>query len=301
MIGEIANEFESITKFRLLDYLVDLRDFLQNDYSEVYNYYSGKSETINVEKLGRLTDLLSRSNDLTRTFQTFSGKLGNVGYWELQQYLQDLKDTLERISKLPKYCRTSKTCRGYKPYIQARVDIGGMKTIQDIAQQAGSVTESELIMNNDLQEQDYEIDKLSQIDLLVNNENSIVVTTIMDSPVGKRIYGRDINRKISFSDNDLAIVEYEENVEQKCDILLGLNKGDVPEYPNFGLTFRPQGMAHYNYAELISDIRENFAQNDLFDDVNVIDIISDTADGTISVYCEIRTKYVYSTTKDVKL
>ena len=99
MFTDIANEFQNITKFELLQYFIDYRDFLQDDYASVYAYFSGNSETIDNEKLRKMSDLLSRSDDLIRTFQTFAGKLGNVGYWELQQYCQDLKDTLERISK----------------------------------------------------------------------------------------------------------------------------------------------------------------------------------------------------------
>lgn len=303
MINEIISEFENITKFSVLEYLIKYRNFLQNDYSDVYAYYSGNNETIDASKLNTLAELIDLSNDLNRTFQTFSGKLGNVGYWELQRYCQDLKDTLERIAKLPKYCRTAKTFRGYKPYVQVAGEIGGMKTVQDLADQlGGGITEGELIINNNLQEQDYEINELKEIKALVNNQTDIVVTTILEPPVGRRIYGRDINRKISFDGNDLSIVEYEDNVEQKCQVLLELNKGDVPEFPNFGKNMRPGvGLNNYNYAELILDIRENFEQDDLFDDINVIDIMPDKTNGNISLLVEIRTKYAYSTTQSIKI
>lgn len=301
MFADVANEFQNITKFELLQFFVDYRDFLQEDYSDIYAYYSGQSESVDSHKISLLNNLLSRSDDLTRTFQTFAGKLGNVGYWELQQYCQDLKDTLERISKLPKYCRTAKTCRGYKPYVQVSEDIGGMKTIQDLSQQLGAgITEEELILNNDLEEDSWEIDKLSQITALVNNNTEIVVETIVEQPIGHRIYGRDIKRKITFADNDLALVEYEDNIEQKCDILLELNRGDVPEFPNFGKNFiSGTNYNNYNYAELVSDIRDNFLQDDMFDSVDVVDI--SFRDSDIYATCEIKTKYVYSTTKSVKV
>lgn len=300
MFADIANEFQNITKFDLLQFFTDYRDFLQNDYPDVYSYYSGETESIDVNKLNSLSSLLSKCNDLTRTFQTFAGKLGNVGYWELQQYCQDLKDTLERINKLPKYCRTSKSCRGYKPYIQVNEDIGGMKTTQDLSEQLGDISEAELILNNDLKEEDWEIDKLSQVTAFIDNSTNLVVDTIIEQPIGKKIYGCDINRKISFSDNDLSIVKYEDNVEQKCEILMELNKGDVPEMPNFGKNvISGNSYANYNYAELISDIQDNFLQNPLFYSVDIVDINYRESD--IYVTCEIKTKYVYSTTKSVKI
>lgn len=299
MFSSVANEFENITKFALLQYFQDYRDFLQNDYSDVYAYYSGSSESIDSSKINKIDNLLMRSNNLTRTFQTFSGKLGNVGYWELQQYCQDLKDTLERISKLPKYLRTSKSCRGYKPYIQVSEDVGGMKTVQDVANKIGNITEQELILNNDLEEENYEIDELSQITAFVNNQNNVVVTTIMEQPIGKKIYGKDISRKITFSDNDLSTVEYESNIEQKCDILLGLIRGDIPEFPALGKSIPIGSYSNFNYAELISDLKDSFLQDDIFENVEIVDV--DIKDGDISVTCNIKTKYVYSTTKSVKI
>jgi HPt (histidine-containing phosphotransfer) domain-containing protein len=300
MFADVANEFENITKFELLQYFTDYSDFLQNDYSEVYAYYSGNSESIDNAKLTTLSTLLNKSNNLMRIFQEFAGKLGNVGYWELQQYCQDLKDTLERISKLPKYCRTAKTCRGYKPYVQVNEDIGGMKTIADLADQLGNITENELILNNDLEEGNYEIDKLSSITALVENQTNVVVSTIMEQPIGKRIYGKDIQRKIDFSDNDLTIVKYENNVEQKAEILLEINKGDVPEIPNFGKTVvSGQTYSGYNYGELMSDLQDNFLQDDLFDNVTISDIDYDNGDLYATV--KIQTKYVYSTTKNMKI
>ena len=299
MFASVANEFENITKFALLQYFQDYRDFLQNDYSDVYAYFSGATESIDSSKINKINNLLSRSNNLIRTFQTFAGKLGNVGYWELQQYCQDLKDTLERISKLPKYLRTAKTCRGYKHFIQITEDIGGMKTVQDVADKIGNITEQELILNNDLEEEDYDIDKLSQITALVDNKRGVVVTTIMEQPIGRKIYGKDIDRKITFQDNDLSRVVYESNIEQKSDILLGLIKGDIPEFPVLGKDIQIGSYSQYNYAELVSDLRDNFLQDDIFESIDITDI--DVKDGEIFVTCNIKTKYAYSTTKSIKI
>lgn len=300
MFADIANEFQNITKFDLLKYFTDCRDFFQNDYGEVYNYFSGKSENIDVYKISTLNNLVSRSSDLIRTFQTFSGKLGNVGYWELQQYCQDLRDTLERVTKLPKYCRTVKTSRGYKKYIQVSSDLGGMKSTGDLAVELGGITEDELILNNDLDEVKWEIDKLSSVEGFVDNSTDVVVTTILEQPVGRNIYGKDICRFIDFEDNDLKIVKYEDNIEQKVDILLELHKGDVPEFPNLGKNIVVgQPYSNYNYSELISDIQDDFLQDDLFLSADIVDLSFENGD--IKVKCEIRTKYSYSTTKSISI
>lgn len=300
MFAKIAKEFQDITKFDLLQYFLDYKDFLINDFPDVYNYYSGNVENIDARKLKRIENLLSRSNDLSAHFSSFAGKLGNMGYWDLQEYCQGLKDTLERISKLPKYLRTSKSYRGYKPFVQVREDVGGYRTIQDIAEEYRSVTEEEIIMNNDLQESDYDIKDLSTINNYVDNRRNVVVTTILEEPVGKRVYGRDIQRKITFVDNDLATVEYENNIVQKVEVLLELNKGDIPEMPNFGKNIASgQDNNSYSYAELLKDLSDNFLQNDLFDSVEVEDI--NASNGDINVVVKIKTKYEYSLIKQMQI
>jgi hypothetical protein len=301
MFADIAISFQNITKFDLRQYFIDYRDFLTNDFPDVSNYYAGKTETIDAAKIKRLKDLITRSRNLLQQFSTFDTKFSNVGFWELQQYCQDLNETLERITKLPKYNRVSKSPRGYKPYIQASYSVGGMRTMEDVAREIGeTTTESELILNNDLEEENYDIDKLSNINALVNNTSGVVVDTILETPVGNRVYGRDIQRKIEIEGNDLKIVEWEDNVEQKVEILLMLEQGDIPEMPNLGrAVIEGSNYRDYNYTELLTDLRNVFYQDDLFAYVGITDV--SYKDGDISVNVEVNTKYIYSTTKTITL
>ena len=301
MFADIAINFQNITKFDLRQYFIDYRDFLTNDFPDVSNYYAGKTETIDAAKIKRLKDLITRSRNLLQQFSTFATKISNVGFWELQQYCQDLNETLERITKLPKYNRVSKSPRGYKPYIQASYSVGGMRTMEDVAREIGeTTTESELILNNDLEEENYDIDKLSNINALVNNTSGVVVDTILETPIGNRVYGRDIQRKIEIEGNDLKIVEWEDNVEQKVEILLMLEQGDIPEMPNLGrAVIEGSNYRDYNYTELLTDLRNVFYQDDLFAYVGITDV--SYKDGDISVNVEVNTKYIYSTTKTITL
>lgn len=301
MFADIAISFQNITKFDLRQYFIDYRDFLTNDFPDVSNYYAGKTETIDAAKIKRLKDLINRSRNLLQQFSTFATKFSNVGFWELQQYCQDLNETLERITKLPKYNRVSKSPRGYKPYIQASYSVGGMRTMEDVAREIGeTTTESELILNNDLEEENYDIDKLSNINALVNNTSGVVVDTILETPIGNRVYGRDIQRKIEIEGNDLKIVEWEDNVEQKVEILLMLEQGDIPEMPNLGrAVIEGSNYRDYNYTELLTDLRNVFYQDDLFAYVGITDV--SYKDGDISVNVEVNTKYIYSTTKTITL
>lgn len=302
MFSNIVTQFEKITKFALLQYFEDYRDFMQNDFSYLSEYYNGNASSVDASHISAFNALRTKSKNLMQQFINFSHRLSNCGFWELQEYCQNLNDVLEKIPKLPKYYRTSKTVRGYQPYIQVKGNVGGLKTIQDLAQEINSdgVSEISLIIDNDLQEKDWDIKEMSSITAFVNNQTDVVVETILEQPIGNQIYGKDINRKITLENNDLAVKKYEDNVEQKCDILLSLERGNIPEMPNFGKN-RLQGtnMSDYNYTELVKDLQSVFLQNDLFEDIEVSDVRYEQGD--IFVNCTIKTKYSYSTQKTLKI
>ena len=295
MFSDIAMKFQEITKFDLYSYFQDYADFMQNQYPDVRAYFAGTNESVNAAYMERLSSLSRRGDDLMKMFDAFGPKLGNVGYWELEVYCQDLNDTIKKIEILPKFLRTSKTPRGYKPFVQLDFNVGGLKDFKDIASQLNSddITEESLILGNDFEESDYEIDTLKKAKTFYQNTRNVVVKTILEEPVGNKVYGRDILRKITFEDNDLKVVEYEDNVLQKVDILCELVQGDVPEFPTLGRRKTAgEDWGNYSYPELVRDLQATFMQDDLIDIVTVDNIMVENSD--IFMTLNIQTKYVYS-------
>ena len=129
---------------------------------------------------------------------------------------------------------------------------------------------------------------------IASSKNSI------DMPIGDRVYGKDIAMKIGFSDNDLQIVERKDNIEQKCDILLTLKQGDVPENMLFGVNpnLTISDVKGFSYPEIVTDLQNTFLQDDLFDSVVVSDM-QFTGNGNMEVNIKIKTKYDYQTEKKV--
>ncbi len=303
----IILEFERVTKYPLVKYLTKFREFLLNSYPDIERYFSGDSESVNNEHLITLRELTEESKDVLAQFKNFANKFDKCGYWELMDYIDDLNNTIEKINKLPKFFRTSLTKRGYKPFIQVDSSVGGFRTLEDVAELVKERNEDNtdwmtIAKANDLNESDWEIDELTPITLYVNNRVDVVVTTILDMPIGKRVYGRDIKRKLTFKDNDLETVEYQNNIEQKCDILLGLNRGDVPENKLFGKNlnlFSGTTASQFAYPELINDIQNTFMQNDLFEYIEVTDW--NLIEGDMNITVEIKTKYDYKTEKKVTI
>lgn len=303
----IIIEFEKVTKYPLTEFLTKYRDFMVDSYPVVNRYFSGEIRGIESKHLRALEEVTTECKNVMAQFKNFANKFSTCGYWELMDYIDDLNNLIEKINKLPKFRRTSLTKRGYQPYIQVSSNVGGYRTVEDVADSVKGVNNDntdwvDLMTNNDMDEVDWEIDELTNMNVFVNNKVDIIVTTILDMPIGERIYGRDICREIDFVDNDLLLVEYVDNIEQKCDILLELNRGDVPENTLFGKNnelFSGVNLKQFSYPELISDIRNNFMQNDLFERVEIKDF--EFKNGDIYATVEIKTKYDYKTKKKITI
>lgn len=301
----IIIEFEKVTKYPLIQFLTRYREFMLNSYPAINRYFSGETEGIDTQHISLLKQLTSDCKDVMSQFKNFANKFSNCGYWQLMEYLSDLSDTIEKINKLPKFRRTSLGKRGYQPSVVVASSVGGFRTMEDVANSVKQINQDnsnwvELMLGNDLNEIDWEINELTPINVFVNNRTDVVVTTILDQPIGKRIYGIDIARKITFQNNDLLIVKYQDNVEQKCTILLEINRGDVPENMLFGKNsalITGVTTKQFSYPELVTDIQNNFLQNDLFEYAVITDFKYDN--GSLYATVEIKTKYDYKTEKKI--
>lgn len=304
---EIIIEFQNITKYPILDFLSRYKDFLINSYPRIDEYYSGRTESIENEHLNELVYLTKQCNEILSLFNNSAKKFNKCGFWQLMDFICDLNETIEKINKLPKFRRTSKTKRGFKSYIQIHTNIGGMKTMEDTSNSIDIRNEQEnnwpeLMLNNDLNEDDWEIDGLKPITALIDNNNQVVVTTVLDQPIGDRIYGVDIDRNIDFYNNDLKLKEYQENILQKCDILSSLKKGDIPEIPGMGINsqlFNGSSIKQILISELVKEITDSFMQNDLFESLSVSNV--SFKDREMMMNLEIKTKYDYKTTKTIPI
>ncbi len=303
MLESIIVDFENVTKYPLVNFMERFQDFSSRSYPHIDRYFSGLMENIDNEHLMSLQWLTNEVKTLNAQFKNFSNRFETCGYWELMEFIENLNGLIERTNKLPKFKRTVLTKRGYKPYVQTEGTIGAFRTAEDVTSEIiryedQNTSWQNLMRDNDMNEGDWEIDELKPITTYVDNRIKVVVTTILDQPVGERVYGIDIARKIKFDslNNDLMLVIHRNNIDQKIDILLELNKGDVPEDNQFGKDLSHAVGSNANqigYLLLARDIVATFMQNDLFDHVSVTSI--EQTEGSLQVKLNIKTKYDSST------
>ena len=306
MIESIVIEFEKVTKYPLLDFMREYRDFMKYSYGAVERYFSGVVESIDNEHINALKKVTSDTQDVLQQFKNFANKFEKCGYWELMDFIDDLNTTMEKINKLPKFKRTVLSKRGYTNTVETKSTVGGFRTMDDVANEVNARTSDnygwvDFMLNNDMDEVDWEIDKLSGVNVYYS-KRKINVTTIVDMPFGKRVYGKDFCRKIAFTDNDFKLVSEENNIEQKCDILLSVKQGDVPENMLFGVNpfFLGGNVASNNILEIVRQILAVFQQNDLFESAYVTNIKYDD-NGNMNIAVNIKTRYEYCIDKQITL
>lgn len=300
-------EFEKITKFPLILLLEKYAYFNENYLAGLKLYFSGRADDVDVNAIDAMNELKGNCAELLSIINSYNNKLSDCGFWELIDYLESLNDNIEKIIKLPKYYHVTKTISGYRPIVESNGNVGGMRTFEDVENELRydnfdtQTTWGQIMLNNDIEETAWEIDELKQVKYTISAPESIKVSTILDILQGDNIYGRDISRKITFDDNDLFLVKYADNIKQKCEILLNLKKGDVPEMPLFGVDnkFLGEGVKAFSYNEVFTQIEGNFLQNDIFDSVEIYDVKFDN--GSISISIDIKTKYDYSLVKKLDI
>ena len=74
MIESIVIEFEKVTKYPLMKFMEEYRDFMLYSFSPLERYFSGASETIDNAHISALKKVTIDTRDVLQQFKNFSNK-----------------------------------------------------------------------------------------------------------------------------------------------------------------------------------------------------------------------------------
>ena len=292
-----VEDFIGITKFPLVNYFNDIDYFFKNIYPSFVNFFSGQTKTFNQNNYKILNTLISKSNDISSLFAVYSNTFQTVDYWELLDLLEDIRTKLLTTKKIDKYLRSSITSGKTTLGIEYDYTLNSGQTLENIADVVLSSNNPDddwidIALRNDLKEVDWDIDGGKSLKLVDNSFQANLVTSMIDNTIGEKVYGKDIDRNITFENDDLKTLSYKESVYQAVDILSQLVKGDIPEFPTLaiaGATFKGTNFNIVDYPSLIREYQRLFNTDDLFMNFSVLDLSYDNGDITIDF--EVSTKY----------
>ena len=280
MLEKFVIDFESMTKFPLKQYLDNCEDFFKYGYPNIAAFFNGSISKVNIKYVKQHKELLLQANRLNDQFKNHSSRFDSVGYWELIDFLDDIRTKLQTTSKLSKYLRSSRTDFNFQKGFAHTYITGSEQTLEDISENVlrdnnSNDDWSNIAITNDLLEVQYDTDGGKGLILYKEFFVNDFVTSVIDNMIDEKIYGLDIQKKFEFEDDDLKVLKYKETVYQTVKILSNLSKGDIPEFKQLGIDkglYVGSNLGSLAFPSIIREMTKVFKTDDLFSSFEVTDI-----------------------------
>lgn len=292
---DVRDIFKKTTGYDIDDYFNMFVTFVDNHYQNLVDFYSGvdelKDATIdNLNLLKKETKIVGELFD--NNMQNFTS---NAQFWELLEAFETIQNKVYTIDKTPKWLRSSVIAGGYNRGVATTYIQKQYQSLEDISDLMGSDNSDQewanMAIDNGISEEDYSADGGKVLSVRLQNNASIEIISVVDSLIGERVYGSDILKKITFENNDLKTLNHRDTINQAFDILLSLQRGDVPQFPEDGIDKRVVTGVNLNsltYPSIFRQLTQMFRKDDTFKDLS-IDSINQKDDNT-EIVINVRTR-----------
>lgn len=271
-----AEKYYNITKIDIQQFFQDTVDFINEGYPSILSYYEGGDLPADSFKV--LDDLLVRAESIDAAFFNFSDQMKTLDMWDLLDTFEDSWGQLLTINNTSKWMRSSRVGRYDSKFYLERA----LKDFENFEQVASSVGSNdpqndweEIAVSNFIIEEDYSPRSGGPIfKISLSSSANFGIQTVVDSLVGERILGKDVDKRFYFANNDLAIVEYKDAINQTIDTIMNTLKGDIPEFPEDGVSneFIGTNVSAIQYPTLFRNLSTMFAKDDRFIEVNLLSL-----------------------------
>lgn len=298
---------ESITNFPVGDFLTDSRNFFRDDYPSIVSFFKGETDFIDKRHIKLLNLLSERSLQLSYIFTDKKSVMNTVDFWQLLEALENLITKFQTTAKISKYLRSSLLQGRNKSGFVFEHVTDQEQTLENISDNLLGVNDfqnkwTEIALENDLKEVDWDISGGEKLNLRKQIFQANLVTSMIDNTIGEKIYGKDINRFLTYENEDLASLEYRDTVFQTVDILGNLSKGDIPEFKFLGINsdlYKGTNYSQLNYPSISRELERNFRTDDLFRDFEIKKMYH--RDGDIFIEYSVDTKYELTVIKNISI
>lgn len=268
--------YYSVTKIDIKQFFQDALSFIESGYPRILSYYSGGD--VPGSSFDELDRLLGVCGEIDSAFFLFSSQLETLDMWELLDQFDDTWGKLLTINNTSKWMRSSRVGRYDSKFYLERL-LGDFDNFEKVSKTLGFDSPQDdweqIAIDNFIREEDYSPRNGGPIfKVSLSSTASFGIQNIVDSLVDKRVLGKDIDKRFYFTDNDLAIVEYEDAVTQAIDTILNTKKGDIPEFPEDGVANETVGsnIAIIQYPSLFRNLSSMFYKDNRFIEINLLSL-----------------------------
>lgn len=272
------SKFKKVTGYNILGFFQNYDTFMSSYYQAIINYYNGGS--LNQNAFFALDNLIKEVSKIEPLFRINTNGLDTIDMWELLDLFSEAQVKLLTIKRSGKWLRSSRLNTNAIGTQIDRVQSQN-ETLEMMADSLGYNEPQDdwknISIDNQAIEEDYTTEGGVIFTIILQNNFNIGLENIVDFTVGKNVLGKDIYRKITFENNDLKTVEFEEALDQSFAIKIQVQKNSIPEFPEYGVDNELVGsnVAAISYPSLFRDLLNLFKQDERWSEVNLLNIDRD--------------------------
>lgn len=264
-------QFKKITGFDLPTYFQKSVDFIKTDFNVISNYYRGLSESISSSPFTFFDEVNSLTKECLQQFYINRDRFNHSKWWDILEQVEEFDSRFMTLKNMNRWSRSSAKNFGFDANPRFDYVMTQKQTLERISRDFLKSNNSQddwfdIAKDNNLIEEDYTSSGGNNIKLTLSKQLiNFDITSVADTIVEKSVYGKDINKYITFLDDDLEVLSYEETILQAADILVSLKKGDNPERPDLGIqksVVLGVSKANFNMPILSRQLQSTFATDD---------------------------------------
>lgn len=293
---DILREFKQVTSKDIEMFFRKSVSFFSIEYNAIVSYYSGRTTSITSKPFEVFEKLKKECKELFETYHLHSKRFNNVKWWLVLEELENIDSRLSTLSNINRWSRSSLTKVGYDPDVSVQYTLKQNQTLerisQDILQSNNPDGWVDIALNNDLSEEEYSPEGGVNLTLKYPKINrGLQVNSVVDVMIGKSIYGKDLYKKLSFENDDLKVLGYDDTVRQSVETLALLKKNDNPDYPSEGLQTAiivGGNRVALNFPVIIRQMTETFSTDDSLKNFSVTNL--EVKEDNVRIDYEVQTR-----------
>lgn len=219
-------------------YFNDFISFVSKYQQTITDYYTQQS-SYPKEALDKLSELVKNREKIYEDITSHRDLFNEFKYFEILDSLEDSFHILDIFQNYSRWLRSSVVNGKFKESIEVNIILRQNQTLENLSSELGFEDQDqgalEVALRNNLKEGDYSLEGQNLVFKFgYQNQDSLTLNSVVDNLLGENIVGKDLQRKLELSIDDLVTLTPQQTFEQTCDIILGLRKRDNPEFPDIG-------------------------------------------------------------------
>jgi hypothetical protein len=304
---EHFDDFKAIAGLDLSESFGRFLTFIDRDYQSIIDYYSGNIDKPISSAFKNLENLQTEFRRIVESFVINKHSFNGTVYWEMLDHAEEIITRLQTVENSPKWLRSAISKNCFNPDIEVEYIMRQRQTLEDVAKNvAGSSSPDDdwqdIAFRNDLTEEEYTPAGGTKINISFKNGALFSIQSVVDTISGLKVYGRDLDRKITFEGDDLKVLSEKETIFQTVDILSKLKRGDNMEFPEDGLNEKfivGTNLASIQFPSIFRQMSLVFSKDDSLKNFKLIDIKQ--SEGGIWLQFQVETRLDEIMTKNLTI